>query len=282
MAIKRPRVGKPRTPPAAASTKKTRPVVGKATATTKVRRPPRDDDESGTGIASGASGFARAKEQTQRRQEEYERKKERPFAFRITQTDISSGKNEVKLLYLDREPTFVRLHTVKVGANRYDDEVCLADRGVNCPLCAKTGQEGSWTLMLTALDKRPYRDKNGTLIKVSKKLVPVKGKNVAKFERQYKKHGTLRGLVATHVRSGAKEASIGEDIEFQDKLIPERELLKYKELANPANYAKAFVPLSYEEMAAKYANYTNDDRGYGGSRGQGRTGGADEDGEVSW
>jgi hypothetical protein len=276
MVIRRPNLKKPGT----ASSAKPRTVAKKRPGSSPSKTTRQSSD---SGIVKGSAGFQQSRKQQERRQEEYDRKKEKPFAFRITAKDMQERKNEVKLLYLDTEPTFIRLHTVKTGANRFEDEVCIADQGVNCPLCLKTGKEGVWTLMLTALDKRQYRNREGQLVKVSKKLVPVKGKNIAKFERQYKKHGTLRGLAATHVRSGAKEAYIGEDIEFESKLLPERVLTKYGEHAITADYDKAFPILSYEEMNERYADYT-DDGGFGGARGGSKKGYGedDEDGEVSW
>lgn len=279
MAIRRPTLRKPGAAPSAkakATTKK-RPASSAPKGRSRTR-----PSEADAGIVKGEAGFQQSRKQQERRQEEYDRKKEKPFAFRITAKDMQERRNEVPLLYLDTEPTFIRLHTVKTGPNRFDDEVCIADQGVNCPLCLKTGKEGVWTLMLTALDKRQYRNREGQLIKVSKKLVPIKGKNIAKFERQYKKHGTFRGLVATHVRTGAKEASIGEDIEFKPKLVPSAALRKYGENSEPANYTKAFVPLSYEDMRERYADYS-DDGGFGGARGSGQRGGSDDDaGEVEW
>jgi hypothetical protein len=251
----------------------------------KVRAGAKPKKPVGAGIR-GTEGFAAAKQQRQKQQEEYERKKEKPYPFRITAADIRSGKSEVDLLYLDTDPYFVRLHTVKLGENRFDDEVCLVDKGVNCPLCRKTGKEGSYVMVLTALDKRPYRDRQGQLVQVSKKLVYVKGRNMEKFERQYKKFGTFRGLVCTHRRSTDKEASIGEDLEFKTKLVPEAALAKYRDLAKPADYDKAFVPLSVEEMREKYIDYVHES-GYGDSRGSSvRSGGGksddDDDSPVNW
>jgi hypothetical protein len=205
---------------------------------------------------TGEAGFAIANRQQKRQQEEYERRREKPFAFRITQGDISKGNNTVELLYLDQQPFFVRLHTIKNPRGGFDDEVCIADTGEICPLCKMLGKEGTYTLMLTALDKRPYRNREGQLVKLSKKLIPIKSRNIAKFERQWKKHGTFRGLVAIHRRHGAKEASIGEDIEFKDRLVSEETIQKLvrgkQELLSPPDYFKIFPTPTAQELIERY------------------------------
>lgn len=234
------------------------------------------------GMAKGADGFAKAREQQERQQEEYDRRKEKPFAFRITAKEITERKNQVDLLYLDKEPFMVRLHTVPNGRGGFDDEVCLADTGEACPLCQKLGKEGTWTLVMTALDKRPYRNRDGKLIRQTKRLVMAKSRNIAKFERHYIKHKTLRGLVVTHRRSQAKEASIGEDLEFKTKLIPEATIAKNGDLAKVAPYAQIFKPLSVEAMEQRYANVGQGGNNGGGGGGNRRSSSENEDDGPVW
>lgn len=236
---------------------------------------------STVGTARGADGFSRAKEQQARQQEDYDRKKEKPFPFRITQKDMQEKKNAVDMLYLDKEPFFVRLHTVPNGRGGFDDEVCLADTGENCPLCQQLGKEGTWTLVLTALDKRPYRSREGVLTKQSKKLVMVKSRNIDKFERQYQKHHTFRGLVCTHRRHGPKEASIGEDLEFKDKLVPEAVIAKSGDLSKVTDYTRAFAALSPDAMASKYA-HVDTSSNYGSGGGVRKAAPQDDEDAPSW
>lgn len=273
MAIRKPLLKKPGTSSASASAKTTvrRPSSSKPASQKPAPR------ASNAGMARGSEGFGKAREQQARQQEEFDRKKERPYPFRITQKDITAKKNVVDLLYLDTEPFFVRLHTVPNGRGGYDDEVCLADTGEPCPLCRKLGKEGAWTLVLTALDKRPYRNREGKLIKQSKKLVYVKSRNIDKYERQYNRHKTFRGMVVTHRRHGAKEASIGEDLEFKSKLVPGAVIAKNGDLAKVTDYAKAFAPLTVEAMESKYANVTAEGGGGGGGR---RGGNSDDDDDA--
>ena len=262
------------------------PVSGNSTVKTSVRKissitgKNQKTPTPTVGTARGPDGFSRAREQQIRQQEDYDRKKEKPFPFRITQKDMKEKRNVVDMLYLDKEPFFVRLHTVPNGHGGFDDEVCLADTGGICPLCQQLGKEGTWTLVLTALDKRPYRNRDGVLTKQSKKLVMVKSRNIDKFERQYQKHHTFRGLVCTHRRHAPKEASIGEDLEFKDKLVPEVVIAKSGDLSKVTDYAKAFAALSQEAMASKYANIdTSHDSGFGGGR---KTVSHDDEDAPSW
>lgn len=199
----------------------------------------------------GADGFAKARDKRERQEEEYQRKKETPFDFRLKPGD------EAEVVIVDDEaPFFVTLHKVKNNQGRWEDAVCIAPTGVNCPLCASTGKDGSYCMILTVLDRRPYKIKSGPnagkTIKTSKKLMAVKGRNLAKFERQYKRHkGNWRGLRVNCARSGDKEAAIGEDLEFLGK-VSEKALKKYGDNAVAADYAKIFEVPSPKELAARY------------------------------
>ncbi len=205
----------------------------------------------GSGFDRGASGFKKAKVKRETQQEEYERKKNTPFDFRLKPGD------EAEVVILDKEePFFVSLHKVKNKQGRWEDAVCIADTGVACPLCSSEGKEGSYTMVLTVLDRRPYKIQNGPnagkVIKTSRKLLPVKGRNLAKFERQYKRHkGDWRGLRVNCARSGDKEAAIGEDLEFLGK-VKETVLKKYGENSQAANYEEIFVIPSAKELASRY------------------------------
>lgn len=198
----------------------------------------------------GAAGFAKAKKKHDAQEKKYERERARPFDFYIKPGE------EAEVVILDHEePFFTSLHKVQVnrgGRKFLVNEVCLADRGEFCPLCSSTGREGSYTMLLTVLDRRPYKDKQGKTHKVTKRLMPVKGRNLSKFERQFNKYdGDLRGLRVMCRRNGDKEASIGEDLEFLGK-VPEKILKKYGENSKVADYVKGFSPISAKEMRTIY------------------------------
>lgn len=203
------------------------------------------------GFDRGSAGFAKASDKRQRQEEEYQRRKNTPFDFRLKPGD------EAEVVVLDDEPPFfINLHKVKDRQGRWRDEVCIADTGVACPLCSKLGKEGSYTMVLTVLDRRPYKIQNGPnagkTVKVSKKLFMVKGRNLPKFERQYNRlKGKWRGLRILCRRDGDKEAAIGEDLEFLGK-VKETALAKYGENATPAPYEEIFEIPSAKELAARY------------------------------
>lgn len=204
-----------------------------------------------SGFDRGATGFSKAKEKRQRQEEEYQRKKDTPYDFRLKPGD------EAEVAILDEEePFFVNLHKVKNAQGRWEDAVCIADTGVSCPLCSSLGKEGSYTMVLTVLDRRPYKIQNGPnagkTIKASRKLFMVKGRNLPKFERQYKRlKGNWRGLRVLCRRDGDKEAAIGEDLEFLGK-VKEVNLKKYGENSVAADYEKIFEMPSAKELAARY------------------------------
>lgn len=199
----------------------------------------------------GAEGFATAKVKRERQEEEYEKQKNTPFDFRLKPGD------EATVVIVDtEEPFFVTLHKLKGANGRWTDEVCIADTGTACPLCSMLGKEGSYTMVLTALDKRKYTVKSGPnagkVIKVSKKLMKVKSKNMPKFERQYNKYGSFLGLKVMCHRTGDKEAAIGEDLEFLGR-VKAVALKRYKEYAEPADYETIFAAPSADELRKRYS-----------------------------
>jgi len=227
----------------------------KKTATTKVTKKKTSvagkRSSSGEGFDRGASGFQKAKKKQQRQQEEYDRKKNTPYDFRI-----KPGEEAEVVILDDKEPFFISLHKVKNAQGRWEDAVCIADTGVACPLCSSTGKEGSYCMILTVLDKRPYKIQNGPnagkVIKNSRKLMMVKGRNLPKFERQYKRtKGNWRGLRVHCSRAGDKEAAIGEDLEFLGT-VKEAVLKKYGENSVPAVYEDIFEIPEPKELAARY------------------------------
>ena len=203
------------------------------------------------GYERGAAGFRKAAEKKARQDEEYERMRNTPYDFRLKPGE------EAEVVILDEgDPFFISLHKVKNSQGRWEDAVCIADTGATCPLCQSLGKDGSYTMVLTVLDRRPYTIKNGPnagkTIKASRKLFKVKSRNLPKFERQFKKHkGNMRGLKVLCHRDGEKEAAIGEDLEFGSK-VKENVLAKYGENAQVAPYTDIFEIPSAKELAKRY------------------------------
>lgn len=196
----------------------------------------------------GSAGFAKAQHKRERQEAEYQRNKDTPFTFWL------KPGSEAEVIVLDSgEPFFVSLHKVKDARGKFVDEVCIADSGQTCPICASTGKEASYTMVLSVLDRRPYQTKDGKTIKASKKLMLVKGRNLPKFQRVYEgkaKHN-LRGIKLVCRRDGEKESAMGEDIEFGGR-VSEEFLLKFGDNAKPADYPKIYAMPSAAELSKRY------------------------------
>lgn len=191
-------------------------------------------------FARGSDGFERGKQKREAQEAEYQRQKNTPFTFRLNPGE------DAEVVILDSEPPFfVSLHKIKNSRGRWEDEVCIADTGTTCPLCESTGKQGSYTMVLTVLDRRPYKIKNGPnagkVIKNSKKLLHVKGRNLPKFERQYKgkAKGNFRGVKVQCHRDGDKESAMGEDLQFLGR-VSEAALSKFGDNSVPADYTEIY------------------------------------------
>jgi hypothetical protein len=204
-----------------------------------------------SGFKRGAAGFDTARKKREAQEAEYERRKETPFGFRLKPGD------EAEVVILDSgDPFFVSLHKVKVNG-RWEDEVCIEDTGQRCPLCEDQGKPGSYTMVLTCLDRRPYTIQKGPnagkRIANSKKLLYVKGRNLPKFERQFKGKaaGNFRGMKVLCRRDGEKESAMGEDLEFLGR-VKESALIKFGDNAKPADYEKIFAIPTAKQLRERY------------------------------
>ena len=225
---------------------KARPVSKLTTKSAPVKK------TSKVGLMTGSAGFQRAKEKREIQEAEYQKQKDTPYALKL-----QPGESAEVIILDDKPPVFVSLHKVKNSKGWWVDEVCIADTGRSCPLCESLGKEGSFTMVLTCLDRRPYTVKKGPnagkTIRVSKKLLHVKGRNLPKFQRLYKgkAKGNFRGIKLTTHRGGDKESSMGEDLEFGAR-VSEDLLKKFGENSVPADYAKIYTIPSPEDLKKRY------------------------------
>ena len=259
---------------------RTAPAAKKAT-TRKATTSPSRSKKAAAGFDRGESGFKKAAAKKQRQDEEYEKRRNTPFDFRLKPGD------EADVVVLDdKPPFFISMHKIQQG-KRWVDEVCIADTGQPCPLCSHLNKEGSYTMYLTVLDRRPYKIKSGpnagTTVKSSRKLLPVKGRNLPKFERAYKKAesrpGLWRGLKITTRRDGDKEAAIGEDLTFEG-FLKEAVLKKYGENSVAAPYEEIFTVPTAAELIKRY---NLDGSGVAGSEEfENGDGGDYDEEEVGW
>lgn len=212
------------------------------------KKPPANGGKVKSGFDRGAAGFEKAEKKRAAQEADYQRRKDTPFSFKLKPGDSA------EVIILDKgDPFFLNMHKVKDSRGRWVDEVCIADTGQRCPICETTGKEGSYTMVTTILDRRPYKTKDGKTIKNSKKLMFVKGRNLPKFKRQYegKANGNFRGLKLNCHRDGDKESSMGEDIEFLGR-VSEEFLSKFGDNAKPADYTKIFKMPTADELRKRY------------------------------
>ncbi len=231
-----------------------------------------------SGFDRGSAGFAKAQQKRQRQEEDYQRKKDTPFGFWL------KPGSEAEVIILDKgEPFFVSLHKVKDARGRFVDEVCIADSGQHCPLCASLGKEGSYTMVLSVLDRRPYKTKDGKTIKISKKLMFVKGRNLPKFDRFYNGKGkeNFRGVKLICRRDGEKESAMGEDVEFGAR-VSEDFLAKFADTGKAADYEKIFAMPSAEDLAKRYTLAKGGKGGAAGREEFEEDGDEYDSGDVGW
>jgi hypothetical protein len=229
-----------------------KPATGKPAmrkpSTTTAKTATKTDAKPKAAFDRGSAGFAKGQQKREAQEADYQKRKDTPFVFKLKPGD------EAEVILLDKgDPYFVTLHKVKNAAGKWVDEVCIADSGQRCPICESTGKDGSYTMVATILDRRPYKTRDGKTVKASKKLLFVKGRNMPKFDRKWKgdAKGNFRGLKLTCRRDTDKETSMGEDIEWGGR-VSEEFLSKYGEITKPADYAKIFAMPTAAELRKRY------------------------------
>lgn len=88
-----------------------------------------------------------------------------------------------------------------------------------CPICESDGESQS-VVFLTCLDLTPWTTKKGETVNYTKRLLPIKSTQLAKYRRLLEKKGTFRGMVLNLSRDGKKESNSGTP-EFEEFLTEE-------------------------------------------------------------
>lgn len=206
---------------------------------------------------SGVRGFQVAKSETEKKNAQDEQRRNQPFRLRMAVGE------ERKIILLDTaKPDALFFHWEHHYENKPGVwggfETCIRETG-DCPACRALGKDGYYALMLTCLDMKPYKDKNGNTIKMSKKLLTIKaGTTLAKYERLLDKlGGSYRGAALILRRDGNKDPAIGGDVEFV-KRISEKELqayavqMKNPDLVKPCDYKKGFPRKTEAELLKQF------------------------------
>jgi hypothetical protein len=161
----------------------------------------------------GSDGMRQMNEEQKRgdaRKEAAKAKGHEPFRFWTPQGETR------QIIIVDEKPDFFRYeHALKdPRSGRYDNFLPCINEDANCPVCTVSEKPAYFGMYLTVIDLTPYDDKDGNEVPWSKKIMVVKPAQQKKIARLYEKHGSLYGMVVDMTRDGAKDASIGNDIEF--------------------------------------------------------------------
>lgn len=162
-------------------------------------------------------------------------------------------------------PFFCWMHRWGFEEKNPQQELCIRDGTEGCPLCDRLGKEGSYEMMLTCIDSRPYTPKNGPnkgkTVPIQRRLYVVKTSMQAEFQRIWEEYGGYRGLVLKCFRDSAKSPRGGSSVRVI-KRLSEKELAgiaaKYKDpkLIEPVDYLKAFPRPTHAEMVSRYGGTT--------------------------
>ncbi len=205
-------------------------------------------------IFRGSAGMQKADEviaQNKVRAEERKNRVHDPFRFKVADGEST------QFIIVDDAPDFYRFeHCMQDPVTKIWNVYtgCINEHD-NCPVCIASKRESYYALYLTVIDFTPFTTKSGERVEFSKKLLVVKSHQQKKFHRAYQKAlkegGTLRGMLFETARDGAKESSIGNDIEFLE-YVPEDELTTYvrewKDKDGKVHVEDCSEPFDYEAL----------------------------------
>lgn len=198
-----------------------------------------------------AKGFQTATKLQKKQIADREKRSKVPYDFWLRVGDSA------KIMILDKNPYFHYEHKWKGSSGNFDQqEVCIKDSGI-CPLCqhSKFNGEGYYAMLLTIIDFRKYKNNDGKVVKMTKRLLRVKVSMIPKFQRLFKNQGngkSFRGLMVQLTRDGKKSASIGDDLQFIKKVSKSKIVKLGSKLSDPANYEEIFPYPTEKELRRRY------------------------------
>lgn len=218
----------------------------KKTATNEEKKESSSSKSSGSFLKKGAAAKT-VIEQEEVKAEARQAQMGKAFRFRIKY----EGKKteEVTITFLDGELDeegmldipYAREHTVKING-RFENVICTEDHDGYCPICA-TGDEPALVGYLSVVDHTPYTLKNGTVREMTRKLFVAKKATIQLLTNQASKRGGLTGCTYTVMRTGEREAAVGNQYDFVQK----DELADLIKMAESEDAEEIFTPLDYEE-----------------------------------
>lgn len=194
---------------------------------------------------------------------------------------------ERKLLFLDEEPFCFYEHQLKIDGDWRNWFTCLQGIHPSCPLCT-AGDKRYFVGALSVVDMTGWTDRDGNHRDVGKRLLYMaKIDSMLKLKKQKERRGGLVGAIYSSFRTGAKAASIGDDIDFLEKLGSLQEAASRfntpPENLVPFRYEELFAPRSpvdlepltvwVKKQGGGGQDQTFNRPGQGGGGGQGQSGG---------
>lgn len=181
---------------------------------------------SGSGVR-GTAGVDRIEQELNKQEQRREQAQAGGTPFRLylmpgDTKQIIVCDDQLEELYFRDEHNLKNPQTGKYGLHAG----CIKSTQT-CPICEKTGKESYYALFLTVIDLTEFEDRKGNVHEFSRKIMCIKASQAQKFIRRCKKNGgSLRGAMFTLARDGKRDAAIGNDIEYEEK-VPEEEMAEY-------------------------------------------------------
>lgn len=193
-----------------------------------VRRAPARNAPPQSSGYRGEEGLRRMREEEQNaaaRREAAQMNASMPFRFFCP---VGETRELVIVDYDIREAFFRFEHNLKDKRSGKWNVFCACiNENANCPVCSVAERPSYFAMYLTVIDLTPYENKDGIEVPWSKKLLVIKSAQQKKITRLAEREGTLRGMILRMTRDGEKDASIGNDIEFEG-FMSEDDLLTYE------------------------------------------------------
>ncbi len=156
---------------------------------------------------------------------------------------------EAEIMFLDQDPCMVWEHKIELNG-RWETLICTREFQ-HCPICeAFPRHKPGLTAYLSIIDTRPYMDRQGTQVKFSKKLFPMKAAMQGIVYDILKEQKSLKYLLCRVKRYSAKSASGGDYLAPIRRIKDPLKVVKSADLLVPFDYEKVFQPLTSEELTA--------------------------------
>lgn len=162
---------------------------------------------------------------------------------------MDSGQAK-EVVFLDDAMFMVKEHFVKLGPKKFETFTCSDDG--DCILCGMKQRVGV-SEYYTILDLTPYKKKDGTEQKYSRKALPVKGTAIdVLMRRRQAAGGNLKFNKVRIIRDGDKSPNSGSDFEVLGPVdqVKLEAAVKPVDLLKPYEFMEALKPMAPGKIEA--------------------------------